>query len=216
MTDETVTPAEPTDQPMTYAGPVAELRRIADALEPLTLPAGEGRPWLEVLLLLDTAAGVDAASAAVVGVVATTKQDGGMWRHRATGKPFFGVGNLTVQATVPGPADERDAELERLRAENSLLRGAAAAGVDASGLLDSPRGDRSVPLIGRVQAEILTGARPVAASETPAHYETRGWKGDTPGSCGVECACGLGYDGFDSLAEAQKLLAVHIAASSPS
>lgn len=42
------------------------------------------------------------------------------------------------------------------------------------------------------------------------HYESGGWKGVEPGTCGVECACGVTYDGFDSLAEAAEFLARHI------
>lgn len=45
----------------------------------------------------------------------------------------------------------------------------------------------------------------------PEHAEVGGWKGEGPGTCGVECACGVTYDNFDSLAEASELLARHIA-----
>jgi hypothetical protein len=44
------------------------------------------------------------------------------------------------------------------------------------------------------------------------HYESGGWKGASPGTSGVECACGVTYDGFDSLAEAADQLARHIEA----
>jgi hypothetical protein len=54
-----------------------------------------------------------------------------------------------------------------------------------------------------------------AAIEPPApiatHYETSDWKGDGPGSCGVECACGTKFGGFNSLAEATVYLKAHIA-----
>jgi len=43
-----------------------------------------------------------------------------------------------------------------------------------------------------------------------AHREISGW-GGVPGECGVQCVCGVTYDGFDSLAEASALLARHIA-----
>ncbi|HEY9416892.1 MAG TPA: hypothetical protein VIQ30_19215, partial [Pseudonocardia sp.] len=43
-----------------------------------------------------------------------------------------------------------------------------------------------------------------------AHQHAGGWKGG-PGECGVQCACGLTFDGFDSIREAAKLLGDHIA-----
>ncbi len=46
------------------------------------------------------------------------------------------------------------------------------------------------------------------------HYETGGW-GGLPGECGVECACGTTFDGFDTIAEAAALLGRHIAAEQP-
>ncbi|MDQ7905506.1 hypothetical protein RB614_13330 [Phytohabitans sp. ZYX-F-186] len=42
------------------------------------------------------------------------------------------------------------------------------------------------------------------------HREVAGWKGDGPGTCGVECACGVTFANFDTLAEANNLLADHI------
>lgn len=49
------------------------------------------------------------------------------------------------------------------------------------------------------------------AVETPAHYETGGSAGPDSGDAGVDCACGIGFHGFDSLAEARELLDRHIA-----
>lgn len=43
-----------------------------------------------------------------------------------------------------------------------------------------------------------------------AHYESAGWAGP-PGECGVECACGTTFDGFDTIAAAAALLDGHIA-----
>lgn len=83
----------------------------------------------------------------------------------------------------PVERDPRDVELERLRAEVAELRSAQAT------------------------------TKSLVADETPEHYEKRVWIGDDPGSCGAECACGLGYVGFDSVGEASRLLEVHIAAS---
>jgi hypothetical protein len=69
---------------------------------------------------------------------------------------------------------EREAEAEKARARVAELRGlgysrepestvVAPVPADVEGHPEfSPRGDRSVPLIGRTQAELLTGARPAA------------------------------------------------------
>lgn len=35
------------------------------------------------------------------------------------------------------------------------------------------------------------------------HRVVAAWKGDEPGSCGFECACGDTFDGFDSIADAE-------------
>jgi len=57
---------------------------------------------------------------------------------------------------------------------------------------------------------VVPVALPAAAGQAPAeHYETGGWKGG-PGGCGVKCACGTVFDGFDSLGEATDLLNAHI------
>jgi hypothetical protein len=56
------------------------------------------------------------------------------------------------------------------------------------------------------------------ASDSPAnasedanliHRLTSAW-GGVPGECGVSCECGVTYDGFDTIAEAEKLLTEHI------
>lgn len=53
-----------------------------------------------------------------------------------------------------------------------------------------------------------------AAEPEPEHRMVRGWKGE-PGECGAECACGVTYDGFDSLGRASELLDGHIANPGP-
>jgi len=54
--------------------------------------------------------------------------------------------------------------------------------------------------------------RPTESAPEPAeHQEVRGWKGDVVDGYGVECACGVTYNGFDTPAEASKFLAQHIA-----
>ncbi|MBM0240247.1 hypothetical protein JNW88_29755 [Micromonospora sp. ATA32] len=69
-------------------------------------------------------------------------------------------------------------------------------------------------VVGEVQvANAEAAARERAASAAQldaAHHHTAGW-GGVPGECGVECACGLTYDGFDTIAEAAALLDNHIA-----
>ena len=46
---------------------------------------------------------------------------------------------------------------------------------------------------------------------TGQHGEVGGWAGPYPGQCGIECACGVTFDGFDTLAQAHELLDLHIA-----
>lgn len=55
---------------------------------------------------------------------------------------------------------------------------------------------------------------PLYPAPIAQHYETGGWKGENPGSCGVECACGVTFAGFDSLADAAECLARHIEGAS--
>ena len=76
----------------------------------------------------------------------------------------------------------------------------------------------------KTERDLLAGHEPPAhprrgkgTSGNPArraggHYETAGWTGG-PGECGVECVCGVSYDGFDTIAEASALLDDHIADS---
>lgn len=40
-------------------------------------------------------------------------------------------------------------------------------------------------------------------ADKTVHRVVSFWKGDEPGSCGFECACGDAFDGFDSIAEAE-------------
>jgi hypothetical protein len=112
----------------------------------------------------------------------------------------------------------RDNELERLRAELAELRAAARPPADPSAFSDLA--DRLNPEASAVPADALGVPLGHAAEQVPAglvpapiaeHYETRGWTGGTPGTSGVECACGLGYGGFDSLTQASDFLAAHIA-----
>lgn len=51
---------------------------------------------------------------------------------------------------------------------------------------------------------------PKAEWPTGEHRYAEGWKGG-PGECGASCACGLTYDGFDTLAEPSELIDRHVA-----
>jgi hypothetical protein len=65
--------------------------------------------------------------------------------------------------------------------------------------------------VGRFEYRVVAwheGGRP--AEPKPKHFESGGWKGEDPGTCGIECGCGVTYDGFDTLAEAKKQLQWHI------
>jgi hypothetical protein len=54
----------------------------------------------------------------------------------------------------------------------------------------------------------------VTAVMTAEHRQVAGW-GGVRGECGVECACGVTYDRFDTIAGASALLALHIARPEP-
>jgi hypothetical protein len=117
MTDQTVPPTG-------YARTAAELRRIADALD--TLPPVSMPPYVQVSILPErTTSAVDAVAQAVLGRPGRTERISGDWYHVARGTNFFAANvHVTVQARVPAPPDDRDAEIERLRAELVGLRSA--------------------------------------------------------------------------------------------
>jgi hypothetical protein len=114
-----------------YAEPAAELHRIADDVASIT---GD-MPGLYLALnvspygrdLGDDAktAAVDAIATALLGVRARTRQmSSGSWHHTAHGRR--GPVHLSIYDAVSDPATrDKDAELERLRAENAELRRAA-------------------------------------------------------------------------------------------
>lgn len=62
------------------------------------------------------------------------------------------------------------------------------------------------------QAEEVAGSDeepgPATAPVADPHTQVRGWVGE-PGECGVECSCGVAFDGFDTLGEAEALRALH-------
>jgi len=114
-----------------YLATAAELRRIAAALADLPSPT-EAPPYVSLTFIPnkgdtteETVAIIDALARAVTGKEATTERSGGSWYHlaRSSNAKMY----LTVQGEVPGPPDERDAELVRLRAENERLRAAVPA-----------------------------------------------------------------------------------------
>lgn len=65
-------------------------------------------------------------------------------------------------------------------------------------------GDAEPSAVGSEPVEIGLG------SGNPAHMQLSGW-GGAAGGCGVSCACGVMFDGFDTIAEAAELLERHIA-----
>lgn len=132
--------------------------------------------------------------------------------------------------SMPEPTQDsiriNDSDDARLPGTVAELRAAAVAALEAWGP-DSPevaarllQSWRRRPLPSRRWAEmtdadvtaVLDAMFPEPATPKPIakHYETGGWKGDEPGSCGLECACGVTFDGFDSLAEAAEVMAHHI------
>lgn len=62
----------------------------------------------------------------------------------------------------------------------------------------------------RLRAEVAALQAAAAPSPGAEHNDAGGWKGAGPGSCGVECSCGVTFDGFDTLNEAHEQLARHI------
>lgn len=187
MTETTVT------QPIGFRATAAELRRLADALDSLgETPEGEREEgiYLSFGFLLETVAGVDQVTRALLGKEAATEKRGDSWYHIAQGGPPRGRGFYHVQTSVPAPPDERDAELAALRAEVSKLRAAAALTPD------------DVPHYGEV-TDVALAINPAPVE----HGEKRAW--NEPG-CGVECLCGTFFDGFETLAEAVALLDDHI------
>jgi hypothetical protein len=108
-----------------YQATAAELHRIADAIEPLQL--NRERPYV-ILHFIPSAgdapdeqkiADVDAVASAILGCAGQDEKIGSSWYHlvRATRS---GV-NIEVQNSLSGRPDERDVELERLRARVAEL-----------------------------------------------------------------------------------------------
>lgn len=121
MSDPTV------PEPTGYRATSAELRRIADALD--TLPAGDKPPYmlLDLIPAEKSDKAVDAIALAVGGKPGKTERFADGWKRGLYVSARTGRGYTSIHATVPGPPDERDAELERLRAEVAELRTKAAA-----------------------------------------------------------------------------------------
>lgn len=313
-------------EPSGYQATAANLRSIADALD--TLPHGNA-PYatLSILPAEKTVEAIDAVALAVLGKAGVTRRDSDGWRHIAEGRS--GGAWVSIHALVPGPPDERDLELERLRAEVETLRADHAgqlysraddeaddptpvsparglhAGAVLSGIADDghklgatgkPRDRRTcvdpgdqehdhamcedvvaeeqglvdetdVPhdvlvargLIdddgeltdagqeslrsaianslvdatgitqgwhdGQVQAPAEGPLRRIAGREAgqvdetlsaPISHEPIGGSVGGPGENSAECDCGTVFDGFDTVAEANRMLALHIeAATSP-
>lgn len=145
MTDQNL-PPEPTG----YAATAADLRRIADALDKLPT---DGKPpylMLSILPSAKTVEAVDAVTLAVLGKPGETRKDSDDWRHIAEGR--IGTCYLQIHSTVPGPPDERDDELARLRAEVESLR--AQSGLAYS---RADEGEHQQPTAGRIPPHFEDG-----------------------------------------------------------
>lgn len=126
----TTTDTEPTNNCPLVAD---ELHRIADAIATLRTP---GRLAVSLTLMTpkgetteQTIAGVDEAALAVLGEKGHPQKSSETWFHLAQGGDWsIGFSYLGVQASIPAPPDERDAELKRLRAELAELRSSTTEG----------------------------------------------------------------------------------------
>jgi hypothetical protein len=160
----TKTVTTPPDELTGYAATAAELRRIADAIE-TTMPPGDTLPFvkLHILPAERTAEAVDTMALAMLGEPGETERFAGEYRHVARCGPVAGV-RVSIHASVPGPPDERDVELERLRAENAEL-----VALRESGLLREAAYGRAVDN-GDAAAEVPTGVEggPVTGRATVA------------------------------------------------
>jgi hypothetical protein len=83
--------------------------------------------------------------------------------------------------------------------------------VDAADCPPADPGTTPAPAV--VESPAL--AAPQEPDPTPEHDAAEAWKGTEPGSCGVECVCGVVFDGFDTLAEATQELKHHIKTPEP-
>lgn len=235
MSDK-VPPPETTDQPDHFAAIAAELYRIGDDIASLT-GSGLPNPNQFQISIQPGTRGNDALTEAAIDAWATALFDrrgkvqpysGGVFHYGtewiARGPVTAGVymsvsAEFAVKREAAAKLAEREAELENLRAEVAELRAAlpAAALAGDTGLAYSRDADDPTPVSpARVEPHFgaMTDGGLVDETAVPAplaeHYETGGWKGAGPGTAGVDCACGVAFDGFDSLDEAAELLRRHI------
>lgn len=160
-------PAEPRGYRITSA----ELRRLADALD--TLPPGDKPPYTSLALLPDekTADVVDALALAVGAKPGKTEPNGsGGWRHTAELWMVRERFSLTIHATVPGLADKRDAEIERLKAELAAAQAGRGSEVDdpsGTGYSEVVREPEQV----EAPADITTTAYPVRGAAAGRSFQ---------------------------------------------
>lgn len=224
MTDQTVTPDETADQPDHFAEVAAALYRIADDIVTLT---GSGLPKIGYIQLsmqpgrhheddLSRRA-VDAVTSAVLGHPGQVEEMGNGTYHYSNGDAAELVGPVGVRimqavsaewavkndvAAAEAEVAEREAELERARARVAELRGLSYS--------REPESTVVTPVPAGVDGHPEGRAAGIVPEPIAKHYEARGWTGEFSGGSGVECACGVGFDGFDSLAQASELLTRHI------
>lgn len=153
---KTVPPTTDTGELTGYAVTAAELRRIADALD--TLPTAVGLERVQLSILPEkTVAAVDAVAMAVFGKPGKGERNGRDWYHvRRTDPNGYDPVGVSIFAIVPGPPDERDVELERLRAELAAALKPAAYGREVDNgdvAAEVPTGVEGGPVTGRAQPD---------------------------------------------------------------
>jgi hypothetical protein len=76
---------------------------------------------MSILPRVKTAEEVDALGMAILGKPGATRKDNDGWRHKAESTTYSSNNYITIHALIPGPLDERDVELEKLRARVAEL-----------------------------------------------------------------------------------------------
>lgn len=102
-----------------YQQQAAELRRVAEVLA--SAAEGAKRPYftLTIIVAEDAPHEVEALAERLLGKPGRVVRSGDSWFHLA--QDYTAERALAVQSKVAGPPDERDAELDQLRARVAEL-----------------------------------------------------------------------------------------------